>query len=188
MQIDLIVAKNYAHALLRAVQKQNMPLELALQEAAALERVIEQHSRFMVFLRGPQFREEDKEAFVERTLKGKLEHTFYLFLVLLLRRNRPEYLPEIINQFKTQIEEFQGIVSGTVQTAIDLSEAGQNHIREKLENALQKKFHLTFKMNPNLIGGVRFKFGDTLLDSSIETHLKNLRSKLNEARILAPAS
>lgn len=188
MQIDLIVAKNYAHALLRAVQKSEMPLEDALAEASALQQVIEQHPLFMIYIVGPQFREEDKEAFVERTLKGKLNDTFYFFLLLLLRRNRPEYLPESLEQFKTQIEQFQGIVSGTVQTAIELNDERKQNIQEKLESALKKKFHLTFQVNSSLIGGVRVKFGDTLLDSSIESHLKNLRNTLNEARILAPVS
>lgn len=188
MQIDLIVAKNYAHALLRAVQKHDMPLDEALHEASALQDVIEQHPKFMVYLIGPQFREEDKEAFVERVLQGKINKTFYFFLLLLIRRNRPEYLPEILVQFKLQIEQFQGIVSGTVQTAIDLDEERKQVIQQRLESALKKKFHLYFQVNASLIGGVRVKYGDTLLDSSIETDLRKLRDTLNEARILAPVS
>jgi F-type H+-transporting ATPase subunit delta len=186
VQIDLIVAKNYAHALLVAVQKHNMPLEEALQETAALQQVIEQHPQFMVYLEGPQFRETDKEAFVERVFKDKINKTFYFFLLLVLRRNRPEYLPEILEQFKAQIEQFQGIVSGTVQTAIELNDERKKAVQQRLEAALKKKFHLTYQVNSGLIGGVRLKFGDTLYDSSIETDLKNLRKTLNEARILAP--
>ncbi len=188
MQIDQTVANNYAHALLMAIQKVNLPLDEALNEANAIEELIETHPKFMVFLIGPQFREDEKQRFVEKTLKGKLAQTFFLFLLLLLRRNRPEYLPAILAQLKLRIEETQGIVSGTVQTAIELSDERKEYLQRKLEETFKKKFHFAFKVNPSLIGGVRVQYGDMLLDSSIETGLNDLRKKLREARILRVAS
>ena len=183
MLIDPQVVHNYAHALFHVVEKEELSLDRAYGEAEALEALLRREKKFFIFLVGPQFREQDKEEVVVRVFQEQMERVFFLFVLLLLRRNRIEYLPSILEAFKGRVEEAQGFTVGDVITAVPLSEDGQTLMREKLEIYCQKTFHLTFRVDPRILGGVKVKYGDMLMDTTLETSLADLRSRLMQIRL-----
>ena len=40
---------------------------------------------------------------------------------------------------------------------------------------------ISFKVNPDLIGGIRLRVGNELVDASIGNHLRNMRQKMLDA-------
>lgn len=183
MRIDPLVAKNYAHALLNVVNKAQMRWEDAYSEAVGIKEVLRREPKLYDFLAGPQFADEEKEALIKRVFDGRVARPFFLFVLLLLRRNRIEHIAAILSEFQEQIERDHGVIPGLVTTAIPLSEDGERYMQEKLEAYCGRKFHLHFEVDESLIGGVRFKYGDILMDTSISTYLIDLRRQLSKARL-----
>ncbi len=183
MTRDPLVVQNYARALFHVIQKQGAPLEEALEEACALRRLLKDQPKLFIFLSGPQFREEDKSQLVEKVFKGNLSDVFYKFLQLLLGRDRIEHLIDILEELRKVIEEAQGLTLGSVTTAIPLSEDDQRDFQEKLEAFSKLKFDLRFRVDPNLIGGVKVKYGDILIDTTLSSYLNDLRRRLAEVRL-----
>lgn len=178
-----LVAHNYAKALLQVVKKDGMDLDGALQESQTLRQLLIDQPKLKIFLEGPQFREEDKEKLVSNLFLNQLNEIFYHFLLLLMRRNRIEYLPDALQEFENMAEADKGIVPGVVITAIPLSPAEQIHIQRKLEDFCNQRFLFRFLVDPGIIGGVKVKYGDILIDTSIATYLGDLRIRLQSIRL-----
>jgi F-type H+-transporting ATPase subunit delta len=180
---DPLVASNYAKALLQVVKKSDTKPRDALDEARHFKSLIKAEPKLRVFLEGPQFREEDKENLVTRVFKSDLSVVFFQFLIILLRRDRIEHLFDILEMFEELVEQDEGITPGTVYTAIGLSDEEQLAVKEKLEARCGLVFDLRFKLDPSLIGGVKVQYKDVLIDSSIQTHLLDLRHRLMQTRL-----
>lgn len=178
-----VVTHSFARALLNVVKKDGMALDDARRESQALRELLKQQPRLKVFLEGPQFREEDKEALVDKTLKGHLHDIYLRFLYLLLRRDRVELLLDILHEFEELIEREQGITPGKVTTAIELAPEEQERITSTLEKQYNKKFDFRFTVDPRIVGGVRVKYEDILIDSTIATYLSDLRMRLQSTRL-----
>ncbi len=183
MPKDPLVASNYAKALLHVVKKSETKLRDALDEALHFKSLVKNEPKLRIFLEGPQFREEDKERLVTNVFKSELSEIFFQFLIILLRRDRIEHLFDILEVFEELVEQDEGITPGTVFTAIGLSDEERLAVKEKLEAKCGLKFDLRFKIDPSLIGGVKVQYRDVLIDSSIQTHLGDLRHRLMQTRL-----
>lgn len=183
MPKDPLVSSNYAKALLHAFKKNGTNLHEALTEAEDLRRLIAGEPRLRVFLEGPQFREEDKERVIGNAFKGRISALLFQFLILLLRRNRIEHLFEIIDEFEFLVELEEGVTPGVVHSAVPMNDDERQRLQDKLEAVTGRKFDLKFKVNPQLIGGVKVQYKDILFDSSIQTYLNDLRQRLMKTRL-----
>ncbi|MGC9327681.1 MAG: F0F1 ATP synthase subunit delta, partial [Candidatus Hinthialibacter sp.] len=68
-------------------------------------------------------------------------------------------------------------------TAVELSEEERRRLQQKLESSCGLKFNLRFKVDPDLIGGVKVQYKDILIDTTIQTHLGDLRQRLLHTRL-----
>ena len=183
MESDPLVASNYAQALFNVAKKQDVPLEKIQEEARTLHQLILGEEKLCTFLNGPQFREETKEAFIGKVFKDKLSVILFQFIILLIQRDRIEHLVDILQALDVIIEAELGFTLGTVITAVELSSDEQAKFKEKLEVFCDLKFDLTYKTDSRIIGGVKVKYNDILMDSTIETHLQILRESLAQTRL-----
>ncbi len=183
MAIEQAVIQNYAQALLAVVQKEQISLDDSLEEAKSIRAILRDHSNLQHFLQGPQFNDNEKTNLVKNVFSDRLSKVFYHFLLLLLKHDRIDHLPYILEHYEVLIEKEQGITIGHVYTAIALSEEEKSRFKEKLEAYLQRRFDLRFHTDPRLIGGVKVRFGDTLIDTSIASYLSDMNKRLKETRI-----
>ena len=64
---------------------------------------------------------------------------------------------------------------------IDLSEDRKAELKKLLDQSLKKNTEISFKVNTDLIGGIRLRVGNELVDASIGNHLRNMRQKMLDA-------
>lgn len=100
------------------------------------------------------------------------------FLATVVQNGRTALLPEIAAQFAALKNAAEGASDAHITTAFDLSAAQL----ADLTTALQKKFGLILKptvsVDASLIGGVRVKVGDQVLDTSVQAQLERMRVAL----------
>ena len=75
----------------------------------------------------------------------------------------------------------KNIVNVTADVTIDLSEDRKAELKKLLDQSLKKNTEISFKVNPDLIGGIRLRVGNELVDASIGNHLRNMRQKMLDA-------
>ena len=130
----------------------------------------------------PQISRTQRGALVEKIVEGGHELSLNLVGVL-LRRRREAVLPELHEEFGAMLREARGEVEGVVESAKLLDVKKLEELEAAVSASIGAEVYLEMRMNPDLIGGVRVRVGNTLYDGSVATALEELERRLSEVPI-----
>lgn len=99
-------------------------------------------------------------------------------LKLLIENNRLLLLPAIAELYEEYKAEDEGYVDVEVSTAYSLTKEEQKRFASSLEKKLNKKVHMNIEVDKSLIGGIRVRAGDKVIDGSIRGRLQQLTKRL----------
>ena len=99
-------------------------------------------------------------------------------VLLLIRRDRIELLPEVAAQLRRLYEQQQGIVNAIVTSAAPLADADLGALRERLAVMTGGRVDISLEVDPDILGGVMVRIGDRLIDGSVRGRLERLRTRL----------
>ena len=111
--------------------------------------------------------------------KKQLSEVISNFVKILIKNNDIKLTNKISEEFDKYFNLQKGIEKVEISTAKELTEVEKKEILKRLESQLNKKVELEEEVDPSLIGGLKIKYGDKLIDGSIKTKLSLLRSKIN---------
>ena len=179
-----IVARRYARALFAIGQEENeAELKRYCNDLLQLSGVLKDSPELMKVFRNPVFTTAEKKGVVTKVLaKTKPCKLVKNFCLLLADKNRLECLPEIGAYFSILLDEVQGIVRGDLITSVDLTDPLKAQIREQLEKQSGQKIVLEYAVDPNILGGLKLKIGDRVLDASIRAQLDILRENIKRGK------
>lgn len=175
-----IVARRYAKALFALGQKKG-EAELAAygKDLASLAEVMGGSTDVAAVFRNPVFDSSKKKA-VALGLLDKLGagQTVKNFAALLADKDRLGALPSIAAQFGVLLDETQGVLRGTMVTAVKLPKKRQDEIKTALEAQSGKQLVLDFEADAEILGGLVLKIGDKVLDASLRAQLQALKDNI----------
>jgi F-type H+-transporting ATPase subunit delta len=174
------VAAVYAEALLElaAAAKE---LEAIGDEVRQLAALIESQDTLRLLLGGRLLTAEKRRGVVEQIFQGRVSDLLYRFLQVLARKNRLEQLPDILRLLPHLIQQRQGIQEVQVTTAKALPEMEAAQLTQSLCHILGQKILVKQRVDESLLGGLKLRIGDRLLDGSVAAQLRMLRRKLIDA-------
>ncbi len=170
------VARPYAEALFELARDEGTltqwsELLASMAQVVALRDVQEA-------LNNPTLSHDQRYELFIGLLETKLSDKAQNFVQLLIRNERLLLLPAVAQQFEVLRHKLEGTALAEITSAFELSESQVND----LVAALEKKFGLKLKaevtVDSSLIGGVRVKVGDQVLDTSVQAQLAHMRDKL----------
>jgi F-type H+-transporting ATPase subunit delta len=130
------------------------------------------------FFLSPVVDRKQKEAALAATF-GNTVHEIALHTVLLLVRKRREMLlRELVEQYDALELQARGAEPLTITAATQLDPAGLRTLVGRLERLYGKRFEVTQKTDPHIIGGARITMGDRRIDGSVEGRLEELTRTL----------
>lgn len=103
------------------------------------------------------------------------------FISLLLDKSRIVLFFDICTLYQEMADKKLGKVRGFVETAVDISTEEKKEIQKSLaqaNNVPLDNLLVEYVTNPDLIGGIIAKVGDTLYDASIRTRLQDIKTSL----------
>jgi F-type H+-transporting ATPase subunit delta len=100
------------------------------------------------------------------------------FVRLLIENARLALLPEIRDLFQELKHEREGMVDALVSTAFELDAAQLAELTAGLERRFRRKVNPVIAVDKELIGGVRVKVGDEVIDNSVRGQLAALAAAL----------
>lgn len=101
------------------------------------------------------------------------------FLSSLVAEHGRDRLPLILEELDRLVAEERGQVIVTVTTAVELDESEVTQIERLLTDQLKVKgVELHQEIDPQLIGGIRIKIGDKVIDHTIKAKLDQLTHQL----------
>jgi F-type H+-transporting ATPase subunit delta len=168
--------RRYAQAIFDLAREQNK----VEQWAADLETLAFAFGQPQVqsFLENPKTPRDRKAQFITQMLDGRVSAEVLNLAQLLVRRERHAYVSAINQDYIRHWNQLRGIVVAQVTTAIPVDTAGQDLIRTRLVELTGQQVTVELKEDPEIIGGLVARVGDTLIDGSVLTRLQNLRKQL----------
>lgn len=97
---------------------------------------------------------------------------------ILITNNRLSIISKIFMQFKIITEDYFNKLNITIFTAFPLNKEEIDDLVMTLEKKINKKLYYTIMLDPKLIGGVRIKVRDMIIDYSIRGQLDNILESL----------
>ncbi len=176
---NIRVARRYASALLVAGEEGGA-LEVIARDLDRVGEVIEASREFLLLLRSPVVSPQKKNAVVEELFGPHVGGEAMMFMKLLVRKKREEYLPDVIEQFRALMDEVQGIVAAEVTSAVELSADQERRLQKQLEQHTGKRVRMYRRLDSSIRGGVVVRIGDTVIDGSITHQLALLRERMVE--------
>jgi len=178
--VSRAAAIRYARALFEVSHKQG-ELERIDREVSAFVALVDGHPALGQSLLNPAVPPGPKRAVVTALLDraGGHSETTVRLLTLLAERDRLSLLPEILESFRGQVMELQGIGRARVTTATPLTSDRAEQINQQLATATGKKVDLETGVDPSVIGGVVTQIGSIVWDGSIARHLARLRQQFS---------
>ncbi len=175
------IAAVYANAFLGAAQASGKAAVLVSELQSLISDVMDRHPEFERMLASAIIRHDVKLEIVERVFGGRASRDLVAFLKVVAAHGRLDHLRTILRMVVLRYHQMQGIVDVTVEAARALSDPARGAIEERLRRLLGAEPQLSVVTRPELIGGLVITIGDTVLDGSVATQLRQLRAQIVQA-------
>jgi len=174
------LARRYARAVLE-IGTANGNLDKIGADLRSLAKAMRESAELVTALTNPAIRRADRRRVIDGLLQrvGAEPHTKNL-VYLLLDGERLGSLEAISREVDAMIEAKAGRMSAEITSARPLDATQLSQIITSLEKLSGKKVAVTRREDPDLLGGVVAKLGDTVYDGSLRTQLRTLRDELNK--------
>ncbi|MEZ4720844.1 MAG: ATP synthase F1 subunit delta [Flavobacteriales bacterium] len=167
-------AIRYAQSLLELAIEQKSLDQVKADMALIAQCVAESHEVDLM-LQSPIIKPDLKKKTLEKVFGSSISKLSQSFVALLTTKGRESILPQIAVSFIGLYNEHMGIVSAEVVTATKLTAAQRDELKKTLSST-GKTIELIERVDPRVMGGVRIKVGDQLMDATV-------RRKLNELKV-----
>ena len=121
---------------------------------------------------------DEKSDLLDRVFGGRASPLLVNFLKIVSRHGRLDCLHAIHQQARLQYDELRGRVHVELATAAPVDAALANQLAISLGAAFGGEAIMHQTVDPDLIGGVVVRVGDTVYDGSIANQLKILRQQM----------
>ena len=184
---DETVARNYAETLFELASRNDalMEFEAGIREVATL---IDEHAGIREFIDTPRISSVAKKGALEAAFKGRMPRVLLNFLKVVIDKRRQRLLRTIAAEFQNLIDEHAGRTHVDVTVARPLHEQELEEVTQGLSRALGKTVIPHMRVQPDLLGGIVVRTGDSIFDGSVRRQIENMRRSLLAAELPAPAA
>jgi F-type H+-transporting ATPase subunit delta len=134
--------------------------------------------KFRDFLASPVVDRERRAKSLERILGNRVTDLTLRFLLVLNEKGRLDRLESVAAAVDHLVHEAFGRVEVDVFTPAPLGQAALDSVRQRVQAALGREPVLHTYTDPSMIGGIRLRIGDQLIDGSVSSQLRRLKGSL----------
>jgi len=175
------VAGVYARALFEVAAERGV-LDTVRQQLGQFADALSADRRLEVFFVSPYLSTVEKKVGLTRMLEGA-DETFMNFLETLVERQRMAEVFHIRERYEQLWEAEMRLLPVEVTSAVVLDEATVRSIGDRIGSGTGSKIQLTTVVDPDILGGVVLRVGNTILDASIRSTLDQLHKEVAKASL-----
>ena len=178
-QIDS-VALVYARSLFELAQQAGGP-DKVVEVGDELEQISElsrSDRRFGEFTRSPIIQRTARARALNTIFSDNVTDLVLRFLLVLNDKGRLGHLEHIASAYDHLVHESYGRIEVDVFTPMPLEAGQRDSIKERIQSALGREPILYPYTDPSMIGGIKLRIEDQLIDASVSTRLRRMRDQL----------
>lgn len=166
----------YAKALLGAAEKAGQTDAVLAELESLVGEVLDKLPDFDEALRTPRIAHEEKVRLLDRVFGGRMSPLLLNFLKVVSQHERLDCLRAIERAARTLYNQLRHRVEVLVESATPISNQLQYTIASRLKQILGRDVVLSTDVNPDLLGGLVVRVGDTVYDGSLAGRLKQMKA------------
>jgi F-type H+-transporting ATPase subunit delta len=167
------LAEVYARSLFEVALEQGKLDELR-EQLGQFADALDQNRELAVFFFSPYFSTKEKQDGLRRLLDGA-DETFLNFLELLIENHRMPVIFRTRQQFERMWERENELLPVDITSAIELDRETTENLGRTIGERAGRKVRLAAHVDPDILGGIVLRVGNSILDASIRNRLEQLR-------------
>ncbi len=167
------LAQVYARSLF-AVAREQDKLDLIRDQLGQFADVVSENRELAVFFFSPYFSSAEKQDGLARILEGA-DANFQNFLNLLIENHRMPVIFRIRAEYQRLWDEENRTLPVEITSAVVLDPATTESLGNTIGERAGRKVTLTARVDPDILGGIVVRVGNSILDASIRNRLEQLR-------------
>ena len=173
------IAQVYARSLFEVAKEQDK-LDEVREQLGQFADALEGDRELQVFFFSPYFSSEEKKDGLGKVLDGA-NPAILNFLELLVEKHRMPALFRIRRTYDQLWEHENKLLPVKITSAIELDDEIAQRIGDQIGQQTGQRVELTKTVDPDIIGGLVLRVGNSILDASIRNRLENLRKNVATA-------
>jgi len=173
------IAAVYARSLFEVAQEQNK-LDTIREQLGAFADALDENRELQVFFFSPYFSTTEKEDGLDRAVSDA-DPTLVNFLKLLIENHRTPVIFRVRRVVDELWRQENKLLPVTVTSAVALDQATVSQIGDRIAEQTGRKVELSAVVEPDILGGLVVRVGNSILDASIRNRLEQLRKQVARA-------
>ena len=173
------LAQVYARSLLQAALEHGKLDELR-EQLGQFADALNQNRELAVFFFSPYFSTAEKRQALDTLLDGA-DELFINFLALLIENHRMPVIFRIRDEYERLWDEENRTLPVEITSAIALDDATTESLGKTIGERAGRKVTLAARVDPDILGGIIIRVGNSILDASIRNRLEQLRRHVAQA-------
>ena len=170
------IAQVYARSLFEVAQEQGR-LDEVREQIGQFADALDESRELSIFFFSPYFSTEEKKDALDRAIDGA-DDIVRNFLALLVENHRMPAIFRVRRELDRLWQEENKLLPVEITSAIELDETVSARIGEEIGRQTGRRVNLTSTVDPDVLGGIVLRVGNSILDASIRTRLERLRKQV----------
>ena len=176
------IARMYGGSLYDLAAEEGLETRI-LDELDGAAKLIRDDPEYLRLLSTPSIPKKERCALLDEAFRGQVHLYVLNFLKILCEKGTLRELPGCARAYRIRYNAAHGILEATAITAIAMTAAQTEQLRQKLETITGKKIDLATKIDPSVLGGIRLDIEGTELDGTVQNRLATLRRNIAAATL-----
>ena len=173
------IASVYARSLFE-VAKEHDKLDSVREQLGEFADALNANRELQVFFFSPYFSTQEKKDGLSKAVSGT-EKILDNFLALLIEKHRMPAVFRVRRELDRMWERENQLLPVEVTSAIELDEQTVKQIGDRIGEQTGQKVELSARVEPDILGGIVVRVGNSIIDASIRARLEQLRKQVARA-------
>jgi ATP synthase F1 delta subunit len=170
------IAQVYARSLFE-VATEHDKLDLVRDQLGEFAEALDASHELQMFFFSPYFSTDEKQDGLRRTVT-EADESFLNFLSLLLENHRMPVIFRVRREYDRLWREANHLLAVQITSAVELDPSVAERVGEEIGRQTGRTVELTSNVDPEILGGIVVRVGNSIIDASIRTRLDNLRKQV----------
>jgi ATP synthase F1 delta subunit len=170
------IATVYARSLFEVAMERDA-LDTIREQIGQFADALQDNRDLQVFFFSPYFSTEEKKDALGRAVDGA-DEAVENFLELLVEKHRMPAIFRIRRELDSLWEEENKLLPVTITSAVELDASTVEGLGRVIGEQTGRKVQLTTNVDPDVLGGIVLRVGNSILDASIRNRLEQLRRQV----------
>ncbi len=174
-----LFAARYARAFAESVEESKLDLAAVDRQLDDFTFAWNESRELRQFFENPVFPPEQKVAVLDKlNEKIGLMPLVRNFIAVLIDRNRIGAIGEVIDAYRRDMDERQGIFEVEIVSSRHLGDEERNQLEAQVSQVAGGRVKARYREDTSLLGGAIVTIGSTVYDGSVRGRLDRLREQL----------